>query len=119
MSRRFPLRLALAGLAALAIPATVQAGSDCCACPGPCASPILSEFYVVNQGPTFTGPGIVLVPGVVGPPAVPPDYPYVGRDFAYPGYWAYSSYSGRVHRRHGLHRHLSRRAPVAFDPADK
>jgi hypothetical protein len=101
MSRRLLSNLILTTLAALALPTVAQAGGNCCACPGPCVE-IPSEFYVVNQGPVFAGPGVVVVPGAITPPAAPADYPYVGRDYFYPGYqsWPYGvSYVGRVHHR--------------------
>src|SRR5437870_5335676 len=77
MSPRVSLALGL--LASLAAIPQASAGSCCQQCAAPCATPWVpapayyygTQFYVVNEGPTYTGPGIV---------TLPPNYPYVGGD---------------------------------------
>jgi hypothetical protein len=93
--------MALAALIAATSPAA--AGSPCCACVPGCAVPVgvvtepfTAPFLIVDQGPVYTGPGIVLVPGYVLVDTAPATYPYVGRDYAYPPYPYY-------HRRHRHH----------------
>jgi hypothetical protein len=62
-------------------------GASCCSCANGCppriaAAPAIDgAFYIVNQGPDYTGPGIVLVPGYVEVDTSPATYPYVGRDY--------------------------------------
>jgi hypothetical protein len=70
--------IALGALAAGAGVNTAAAGS-CCVCWAAC-----KPFYVVNQGPLYTGPGIMVGRRYFdfeydAPPAI---YPYVG-----PAYW--------------------------------
>jgi len=73
--------LALGTLGLLAAPPQANAGSCCNWCASPCAPAIApmvapnayyyaTQFYVVDQGPTYSGPGIVTLP--------PNYYPYVG-----------------------------------------
>jgi hypothetical protein len=81
MSPRFHL-LALAALASLAGAPQASAGSCCQSCASPCAPAVpwvaprayysATQFYVVNEGPTFSGPGIITLP--------PNYYPYRGND---------------------------------------
>jgi hypothetical protein len=75
--------LALGALAAGAAVNTAAAGGACCACWDAC-----EPFYVVNQGPLYTGPGIVLgrryFDFEYDPP--PPIYPYIGPTYGYRPY---------------------------------
>jgi hypothetical protein len=88
--------LALATFAVLTAAAPASAGSYCCGCGYACApaigvvpvpAPLFTQpFLIVDQGPVYSGPGIVLLPGLVEVDTRPATYPYVGRDFAFP-YW--------------------------------
>jgi hypothetical protein len=77
MSRRLSL-LALGTLASLAGVPQASAGSCCNSCAAPCDALMVApnayyygtQFYVVNEAPSYTGPGIVVLP--------PNNYPYVG-----------------------------------------
>jgi hypothetical protein len=58
-----------------------------------------APLYVVNQGPDYSGPGLVLpygtyAPGAAYAPAI--NYPYVGPRYGYraPGYYRYRAYRG-------------------------
>src|SRR6516165_398966 len=86
------LRQAIAGLtmaASLAIGAGAEAGAGCCPafavnCGCETAMPVVAapQFYLVNQGPEFTGPGHYLPRQIRD--VAPFDYPHVG--FVYSGY---------------------------------
>jgi hypothetical protein len=96
--------LALAALLA-GISASPAAAGSCCACAGGCAPAVLvtpplftAPFLIVDQGPVYSGPGIVVVPGYVAVNTMPATYPYVGRDYAYP---PYVYYRGWRHYRRG------------------
>ena len=117
--------IALATLAVLALPGAANAGSPCCACPLPCAVP--EPFYIVNQGPTYSGPGIVVMPGPTAVDTMPAAYPYVGRDYYVPHYpyyrkahrTYYRSIKHRVHYRHVVKRRVSHKTVLPLDPGDK
>jgi hypothetical protein len=84
-----PTKLMMAAALTAAIGATPAAagGFACCSCEVGCAPlvavvpPITTPFYIVNQGPVYTGPGIVVVPGYIEVDTAPATYPYVGRDY--------------------------------------
>ncbi|MGH6768251.1 MAG: hypothetical protein ACRECO_04430 [Xanthobacteraceae bacterium] len=83
---------AIGMLAALAAPASANAGSPCC-CGMPCAAPApvvvysvpRPPIYIVNQGPVYSGPYIYSQPQIVfsGPIA---DFPYYAE--SYPAHYA-------------------------------
>lgn len=128
--------LALSALTAALGVGPVAAGSICCACSNTCApvvvevAPVTTPFYIVNQGPDYTGPGIVVGP-YVGVDTAPATYPYVGRDYYYPPYPYARHHIPRAHVRwHGQHRvhvsqryvshgHISHKTMRPFDPRDK
>jgi hypothetical protein len=84
----------------------------------PCGSPVgyytnpsftPAPAYVVNQGPVYSGPGVMLPNGAYSPlagVADPAAYPYVGRPGyrAGPGY-AYGPRYAAYHHRYWRHRH--------------
>jgi hypothetical protein len=84
-----PTRLLAFAALTIAISAGPAAagGAGCCSCAVGCPPlvavvPAVTEpFYIVNQGPDYTGPGIVLVPGYIEVDTAPATYPYVGRDY--------------------------------------
>jgi hypothetical protein len=89
-------------------PATAG-GYSCCACADACAPVVVAPppqgpFHIVNQGPDYTGPGIVLVPGPVVIDTAPATYPYVGRDYDYPLYPAVRHHHHARPLRHHVHR---------------
>jgi hypothetical protein len=97
----YPIKLlAFAALAAAISAGPAAAGGySCCSCVGGCAPvwaapPVTGPFYIVDQGPNYVGPGIVLVPGYVEVDTAPATYPYVGRDYYFP------SYPGVYHHHH-------------------
>ena len=45
--------------------------------------------FVVNQGPTYIGPGIMTYPGYFNEWRAPASYPYVSVDYYYPQYQAW------------------------------
>jgi hypothetical protein len=73
---------------------------------GPGPAPI----YIVNQGPEYSGPGIMIPYNTYSPEAglaAPGTYPYIGR-YGYPRYGYRHPYYGArfaYHRRHYGHRH--------------
>ena len=132
MFRLRPYQLALTTLATLAAPSMAAAGSYCCPCAMPCAPAVQAiepydagTFLIVNQGPVYSGPGIVLVPGYVAVDTMSAQaaYPYVGRDYYYPHYRYGGSYSypirHRVHYRNVQRRHVSRRIVRPLESRDR
>jgi hypothetical protein len=116
----------------LAAPGISSAGSSCCACATPCAPGIAviappAEFYVVDQGPTYSGPGLVRVPGVIEVNTMPAAYPYVGRDYYFPGYPDYryvgvrhvERFRHRLHRRNVHRRHVEPHKLQPLEPGDQ
>jgi hypothetical protein len=90
MFRRWLPMLALSAVAGFAVASPVAAGS-CCECVPQCPPaqyipvlelPEVTPIYVVNQGPIYTGPGIVAFPTTYKVHQSIGLYPYV-RD----GYW--------------------------------
>jgi len=80
----------LAAAAALALAAVTPAAADGC-CPAGYAGCSCEPYYLVNQGPVFTGPGHDLPRQVLDP--VPGAYPYVG--VIYTGYpWGVQTSGG-------------------------
>jgi hypothetical protein len=61
------------------------------------------QFYVVNEGPVYSGPGIMVSPGYHQLDPAPVAYPYVG-----PRYW-YRPYDGEPHY---YRRHVRYHSPV-------
>ena len=133
-----PMKLfALTALVAALGVGPAAAGSACCACGNTCAPmvelapPVAGPFYIAHQGPDYTGPGIVLVPGYVEVDTAPATYPYVGRDYYFPPYPYVRQHGGHHAKpaRHHVHRHVSDRRAMhkrprynpkrPFDPNDK
>jgi hypothetical protein len=97
MSRRAFQILAIAATATVATISQAAAGGCCAAC-GPCPTVVVGRFipvvevvnvapiYVVNQGPTYSGPGVMTYPGYFDVPTPPAVYPYVGGGYYYPRY---------------------------------
>jgi hypothetical protein len=87
---RHALRLlALGAAASVAAGGEATAGS-CCNCPAPCPTEQVVEifeahapapFYVVDQGPNFTGPGIISFPTVRKEYQSITDYPFIGHGY--------------------------------------
>jgi hypothetical protein len=125
---RHALGLFVLGTAAITVSSGAEAGS-CCNCPAPCATEPVVEvvveahapapFYVVDQGPIFTGPGIVSFPTIRKMHQSIGDYPFIG--YGHGGYRHRVAYVD-VKRAH--HR-MYRRAPVVpmvrppLNPRDK
>jgi hypothetical protein len=143
---QYPSKLfALTALvAAIGVGPAAAGGYSCCVCADGCAPvvvapPLQGPFYIVNQGPDYTGPGIVLVPGPVVIDTAPATYSYVGRDYYYPPLYPavrYHRHAKRVHhvRREDVRWHRPHRVYVSerrikhaprynpkrpFDPNDK
>ena len=128
MIRRSLQWLALGALTASAAVTQAAAGSCCNVCAAPCVAPVpvvavqpvpVPPVFVVNQGPLYTGPGIMTYPGYFNEWRAPAFYPYVSVDYYYP---AYSPYYYEPRR----YRHVSYRAKPAhraytrpLDPRDK
>ena len=102
------------------------AAGSCCNCPAPCApEPVIevvethaaAPFYVVDQGPIFTGPGIVSYPTVRKMYQSIGDYPYIG--YGHGGYHPQARVAYVDVKR--VHRRIYRRAPVVhpLNPRDK
>ena len=126
MFRRSIQLLALGTVAAVTT-ASGAAAHPCCAC----APMVCEQFYIVNHGPVYSGPGIVVSPAYFELDKWPAVYPYVGRT-----YW-YQPYDGGPYfepSRHGTyHRHVVHRwqrpahyprvprqlVPPPLDPRDK
>jgi hypothetical protein len=117
MMRRALQILAGAALAATAITSQASAGGCCTACVVPAVPCVTSRYipvvnvpsvvpiYVVNQGPTYTGPGIMTYPGYFDEYHPRTNYPYVAVDYPYPRYhgWRHSHHVKRVYRSSTLH----------------
>lgn len=69
------------------------------------AQPAVTPFYVVNQGPEYSGPGIMVPYGTYAPQAglaVPGEYPYVGyygRHYAYRHHYWHRPWYGPLRAR--------------------
>jgi len=84
-------------------------GCGCGGCGGGCATAygygyqavaVGSPLYVVNQGPEYSGPGLVRPFGTYAPwtgVANPAAYPYVGPRYAYRHHWRHYGYPHRWH----------------------
>ena len=59
-----------------------------------------APYYVVNQGPVYTGPGIVTYPGYFNEWVTPTYYPYVSVDYYSP---RSPYFEPRPYRRHIRH----------------
>src|SRR5438067_696181 len=84
-----PLKLLMLG-AVFAAASMTPAAACCSVCGPPCVAPApvvvapapvvvvqpAAPYYIVNQGPVYTGPGIVTYPGYFNEVAVPTYYPY-------------------------------------------
>ena len=126
MFRRSIQLLALGTVAAVTT-ASGAAAHPCCAC----APMVCEQFYIVNHGPVYSGPGIVVSPAYFELDKWPAVYPYVGRTYWYQPYDGgpyFEPFRHRTHYRHDVqqsHRSAYRlRAPrqmVAppLDPRDK
>jgi hypothetical protein len=134
---RRPLQLLALGTVISAAAATQAAAGSCCGgCWSPCVAPApvvvaptpvvvqpvvvpVTPVYVVNQGPIYSGPGIMTYPGYFDEWQWPRFYPYVGVDVYAP---LYRPYEPRRYYRHVSYRakpvhHRGYRRPL--DPADK
>ena len=113
MLRRPLQHLVLAALVSLAAASQAAAGA-CCNCGTPCMVTgryipvmdvsVVTPIYVVNQGPTYTGPGVMTYPGFFDERRPPADYPYVSHDYPYPQYHTWQ----RGYHRHGGYSHRVR-----------
>jgi hypothetical protein len=123
---RHSLRLLAFGAAAMFAAGGEAAAGSCCNCPAPCApEPVVevlethaaAPFYVVDQGPIFTGPGIVSYPTVRKMYQSIGDYPYIG--YGHGGYHPQARVAYVDVKR--VHRRIYRRAPVVhpLNPRDK
>src|SRR5438132_4140543 len=81
MFRRSIQFLALGAFAAVAA-AGAAAANPCCAC----VQVVCEQFYIVNHGPVYSGPGIVVSPSYFELDRWPAVYPYVGRTYWYQPY---------------------------------
>jgi hypothetical protein len=137
MFRRQLQFLALGTLISAAAATQAAAGSCCGGCWTPCVAPApvvvapapvvvvqpvavpVTPVYVVNQGPIYSGPGIMTYPGYFDEWQWPRFYPYVGVDVYAP---LYRPYEPRRYYRHVSYHakpahHRGYRRPL--DPADK
>lgn len=80
----------LLSLAALATVATTPASAgDCCDCAVGCAPVVMFErgyekpYFIVNQGPVYSGPGIYIGPWIKPFDRRLSRYPYVTHDYPY------------------------------------
>ena len=118
MFRRSLQWLAFGALLAAAPVSQASAGGCCSGCAAPCvlaapvvvAAPIVAvqpvpvlPVYVVNQGPLYSGPGIMTYPGYFNEWRAPTFYPYVSVDAYYPAYHAWY----RPYHRHLKHGYRS------------
>jgi hypothetical protein len=110
MFRRSIQFLALGAFAAVAAPGGAAA-NPCCAC----VQVVCEQFYIVNHGPVYTGPGIVVSPAYFEQDRWPTVYPYVGRTYLYQPYDGpyVGLYPHRRYHRHDVQRSLPVRAPTA------
>ncbi|MEA2991037.1 MAG: hypothetical protein QOG83_3748 [Alphaproteobacteria bacterium] len=106
---RHPLPLAALGVLAAAAMAGQAAAGSCCACAMPCAAPApvvqvapAPPMYIVNQGPSYYGPGVVVSPFYFPPETMPAlnPYPYVSRDYYVPYFDDRYYVAPRRHRYH-------------------
>jgi hypothetical protein len=125
MFRRSIQFLALGAFAAVAAPGGAAA-NPCCAC----VQVVCEQFYIVNHGPVYTGPGIVVSPAYFEQDRWPTVYPYVGRTYLYQPYDGpyVGLYPHRRYHRHDVQRSYPSvhqlRAPrqtvmPPLDPRDK
>ena len=121
---RHSLHLLAFGATAMFATGGEAAAGSCCNYPVPRApEPVVevvevhaaAPFYVVDQGPNFTGPGIISYPTVRKMYQSIGDYPYIG--YGHGGYHHRVAYVD-VKR---AHRPIYRRAPVVhpLNPRDK
>jgi hypothetical protein len=110
MFRRSIQFLALGAVAAVASASGAAAADpSCCAC----APVVCEQFYIVNHGPVYSGPGIVVAPAYFELDRWPGVYPYIGHHYWYRPYDAPRYRS--VHHVRGPRRMV---APP-LDPRDK
>jgi hypothetical protein len=124
MSRALGL-IALGALACLGAPPQVSAADLCdpCAPVAHWAKPRAyysgSQFYVVNEGPTFSGPGVITLPPNYYP------YPYWGSDCCVEDVRVRLYHHGVPHRRLvaypmvGGYRHVHRTQVRVLLPSEK
>jgi hypothetical protein len=115
MLRRSLQVLAIGAVTATAAVSQAAAGSCCAPCWSSCVtsqyipvvvvpSVVPVPIYVVNQGPIYTGPGIVTYPGYFDTPVYRAPYPYVGADYYYPQYQTWRRPVKRAYRTAYRHR---------------
>lgn len=111
MLRKSACLLAFGASIVTAVPAAA-----CCGCVSACAPapvvhrhlapvyrPYREPIYVVNQGPVYSGPNIMLVPGAWQDETTPAVYPYIGHDYYRPSYrWRHGLMYPRARRWHGV-----------------
>jgi hypothetical protein len=129
MLRRPLQHLVLATLVSLAAASQAAAGSCCGGCGTPCVAPgqyipvaevvVVTPMYVVNQGPTYVGPGVMTYPHFFNERRPPADYPYVSHDYPQyqTGYRGYQAYRVRHSQRVKTVSYRSYRQPL--HPRDK
>lgn len=125
-------RHSLLVFAAATLSAVLPAAADpaCCACAMPCAPAVvvaqpveITPYYLVNQGPVYSGPGHYLwqLPEI----EAPRDYPYVGNYYYYPQYQpvirrrAVMMYDRPMRRHVMLRHHMRKPHPLPLDPRHK
>jgi hypothetical protein len=113
---RRSIQLLAFGAVAAVTPLSGAAAADYCS---PCMSVAYEQFYIVNHGPVYSGPGIVVAPAYFELDRWPATYPYIGHTYWYQPYDGGPAYEpsrhGMYHRRHV--RHI--RGPRPLDPRDK
>jgi len=89
-------RFLLALVALATITATPAAAGSCCDCAVGCPPIVVQEwgyekpYFIVNQGPVYSGPGIFIGPWIKPFHKPLAHYPYVSHDFPY-----YDAYARR------------------------
>jgi hypothetical protein len=116
MFRRSIQSLALGAVAAVAA-ASAATAHPCCAC----APVVCEQFYIVNHGPVYSGPGIVVAPAYFELDRWPANYPYIGRTYLYQPYDGPYADPYRQRRHRSVHHMRAPRQLVAppLDPSDK
>ena len=98
MFRRSIQFLALGAVAAVAT-ASGAAANPCCTC----VQVVCEQFYIVNHGPVYSGPGIVVSPRYFELDRWPAVYPYVGHTHLYQPYDGGPYFEPSRHRRYYRH----------------
>jgi len=125
MFRRSIQLLALGAAAVAGTASSAVAGGPCCVC----APPVACEpFYIVNHGPVYSGPGVMVSPFYFELDRWPASYPYIGHTYWYQPYDGGPYFDSSRRHRHAVQRwhrpaHYPRvpqqMVPPPLDPRDK